>query len=152
MYNFDEQLQKGKKFEQHFFKHLERAGRKPVFNNPNGNNKAYDILANRRKYEVKADFYKNQRFPIELHHFNDRGHSWQGWLYTTESDYIAFYKHSFRLRFYLHTKTLFDFVAENFCQLKEGALTTNKGYQTWNKFLSYKQLKAANIVREYDRY
>lgn len=90
MHDFEEQLERGKKYEQAWFDHLAKLGQSPEFYKPHENNREYDIISAGIKYEVKADFYNNGTFPLEIQHF---GLYWQrGWLFTTESDYVIFYK------------------------------------------------------------
>lgn len=146
MYDFETQNALGKKIENHFFKHLEADKKKPKFN-PASNNKDYDIIALGLKYEVKADYYNNTLFPIELCHVNNQFSSSNGWLYHTESDYVIFYKTKLRLRFWISTKELKKLIQSDFDILKVKK-TANKGKMTINAYLSEDDLSPAIIHKD----
>jgi hypothetical protein len=146
MYTFEEQNEKGKYYEQNFFDHLKAKGQEPEFNNPDGNNKEYDIIANGLKYEVKTDFYQNERFPIELVHLKNNFTVLRGWLFLTESDCIVFYKPHLSLRYYLRTKTLREYVEKGMPKLLSHKITNSDNKKTWNCYLTESELEAEKIL------
>ncbi len=132
LYNFEEQLEKGKKYEQHFFDFLHSKGLSPEFHKPNENNREFDILSLGKKYEVKADFFNNMNFPLEIQHF---GKNWQqGWLFKTESDFVVFYKPKWNggQAFIFKTSGLKEAYFKCMLLVDKYRFTTNETYVTVN--------------------
>jgi hypothetical protein len=132
VYNFEEQYEKGVPFEKHFFKLLDERGQHPRYNNFGGENKAFDIEANGKKYEVKSDHKPNSRLAVELFHFKPSELKLDlGWHYVTEADFIIFYKTDMQQIFYLSRKQL-QTIVENKLKAKGLAPTENKDMITYN--------------------
>jgi hypothetical protein len=145
-YNFDQQKKKGDFYEQHFYEYLTEKKQNPFYNNKNGNDKEYDIIANEKKYEVKLDCYDNNKFPIEISHIYMDLTVKEGWLYFTESDFIVFYKEQLKLRYYLSTKKLKEFIKKNLLTLHTIKMTRNETKITWNAYLTDYELEKAGIL------
>ena len=152
MTSFDEQLEKGKQWEQHFFKHLDEQKQMPKYNNFGGNNKEFDIEANGKKYEIKSDYKENQTLPIEIFHwYTESNRLTFGWLFTTESDYIIFYKTHFQERIYLHSQNLFDFV-QTLLPKRRIIPTYDKEKITYNMPIEMNELGEKNIIKRIEPY
>lgn len=145
-YDFEKQAQKGEQYEQEFFLYLETKEQNPIRNNPNGDNRDYDIIANGKTYEVKVDCYNNKRFPIELCHLTKGLWAKNGWLYVTKAEYIVFYKEKLGLRYYFKTEKLKEFMANNLLNLQDIKPTPNKNKVTWNAYLTESELESAGIL------
>lgn len=145
-YDFEKQAQKGEQYEQDFFLYLETKDQNPIRNNPNGDNRDYDIIANGKTYEVKVDCYDNKKFPIELCHFTKGLWAKNGWLYVTKADFIVFYKEQLGFRYYFKTSKLKEFMADNFLTLQNIKPTKNEAMLTWNAYLTESELKLAGIL------
>jgi len=144
VYSFEEQLKKGKLAEQHFFEFLKKRGVSPEFNNYNGNNADYDIIAKGKKYEVKCDFYDNQSFPLEIIHIGLLFK--KGWLFTTESDYIVFYKEKAQKIYIFKTDLLRKFYISNFGRIDKYKATANREFVTFNFLTDLDELDKENVL------
>lgn len=152
MYEFNDQLAKGKEFEKHFFNLLNEQKQMPKYNNFDGDNKEFDIEANGKKYEVKADLYENKTFPIEILHFFPTEKMFKsGWIYETKSDFIPFYKPHYQEIYYLHTKNLVEFTQANLLT-KNLVPTPNKNKLTYNILVSADELEQSDVVKRIDKY
>jgi len=144
LYSFEEQLEKGKIAEQHFFDFLQKRGVSPEFNNYNGNNADYDIIAKGKKYEVKCDFYDNQSFPLEVVHIGLLFK--KGWLFTTESDFVVFYKEKLKRIFVFKKELLKKFYLSNFGRVDKYKATANKDFVTVNFLTDLDELEKENVL------
>lgn len=154
MYEFEEQASKGQEYEKLFFQYLNEQKQMPKYNNFGGNNKAYDIEANGKKYEVKADYYDNETFPVEifhLKHFKDIIKVDMGWLYETEADFIVFYKTCLQRRYYFYRQALKEFATEAL-DFKKLVPTFNKGMITFNLMFEVEELEKAKIIKRVEPY
>ena len=151
MYDFNEQLEKGKEYERLAFAYLEDRNQMPVYNEYD--NKSFDIISKRGKVEVKACFYANYTFPLEVINLNyENGQGRKGWIYTTESDVIFFYKPSFNEFYVFDTKALKDFVIGALPYLKTLVLTPNLQYASLNYMTDLEKLKEANVLLHKESY
>lgn len=151
MYDFNEQLEKGKEYERLAFAYLEDRNQMPVYNEYE--NKLFDIVSKRGKIEVKTCFYPNYLFPIEVNHFKyEGGESWDGWIYTTESDLVFFYKPAFNEFYVFHTKALKAFVIGALPYTKSLPPTPNLEYMSLNYLADLEQLKKENVLLHIEPY
>ena len=156
MYEFNEQLDKGKEYERLAFAYLEDRNQMPVYNeyeDKKHNNKAFDIMSKRGKIEVKTCFYENYTFPLEIISVDyESGKSRHGWIYTTESDFIFYYKPAFHEFYVFHTKALKAFVIGAFPYIKSLAVTPNLQYASLNYLADLERLKKENVLLHIEPY
>jgi hypothetical protein len=154
MYDFEEQNAKGKKYEEHFFKYLNEQQQHPKYNNFGGDNKDFDIEANGKTYEVKADFYDNDNIPIEICHakiFFDKLVINEGWLLVTKADFIVFYKPVLLTRFYFNRKLLSEFIKNSYLD-KKLQTTRNKSMITANFLYTIDELNEAGVIKKIEHF
>lgn len=156
MYNFEEQYEKGKPWEEHFFRYLDGKNQMPKYNNFGGENKAYDIEANGVKYEVKSDHKDNKTLPIEIFHFWPADLKFYcGWLFQTESNFVVFYKTERQEMIFLHAQTLFDFVQTLIPKrrvIPTYNLDKNVDKITYNMPIEMDELDNAQIIKRVEHY
>lgn len=151
MYDFNEQLEKGKEYERLAFAYLEDRNQLPVYNE--FENKLYDINSKRGRIEVKTCFYANYTFAIEIISLDyESGKGRQGWIYTTESDLIFYYKPSFNEFYVFNTRALKNFVIGALPYIKSLALTPNLQYASLNYLADLEHLKKENVLLHIEPY